>query len=111
MYFVGLRLLTECFVLVGYAMFGATFNLVTRVGLFLENRKNGCLKINSLLTNNCFIYRNILKNGVNTLSKMFFKRTRFLSKSSDFVHFGLYDLVQILPVCSQNTYQIMYGET
>ena len=28
-----LRLLTECFILVGSVMFGATFNLVTRVGL------------------------------------------------------------------------------
>ena len=28
-----LRLLTECFILVGSAMFGTTFNLVTRVGL------------------------------------------------------------------------------
>ena len=28
-----LRLLTECFILVGCAMFDATFNLVTRVGL------------------------------------------------------------------------------
>ena len=28
-----LRILSECFILVGSAMFGATFNLVTRVGL------------------------------------------------------------------------------
>ena len=28
-----LRLLTGCFILVGFAMFGANFNLVTRVGL------------------------------------------------------------------------------
>ena len=28
-----LRLLTECFKLVGCAMFGATFNQVTRIGL------------------------------------------------------------------------------
>ena len=27
-----LRLLTKCFILVGSAMFGATFNLVTHVG-------------------------------------------------------------------------------
>ena len=33
-----LRLLTKCFILVGYAMFGATFILVTRVGPpFLEH--------------------------------------------------------------------------
>ena len=33
-----LRLLTERFILVGYAMFGSTFNLATRIGLpeFLE---------------------------------------------------------------------------
>ena len=30
---LGLRLLTKCFILVGTAMFGATFNLVTRVRL------------------------------------------------------------------------------
>ena len=28
-----LRLLSECLILIGSAMFGATFNLVTRVGL------------------------------------------------------------------------------
>ena len=35
------RLLTECLILVGSAMVGATFNLLTRVGLpyFLEHRK------------------------------------------------------------------------
>ena len=49
--------------------------------------------------------------AVNALSKMGLKELGFLSKSSNFVHFGQYDLVQISPACSPNTYQIMYGET
>ena len=32
-------------------------------------------------------------------------------KAQKFIHFGPYDLIQITPVCSSNTYQIMYGET
>ena len=32
-------------------------------------------------------------------------------KAQKFVHFGPYDLVQILPVCGPNMYQIMYEET
>ena len=74
--------------------------------------KNGSLQINSLPSNNSFSDRNVLQNGINALSKMGFKELGFLSKSSNFVHFGLYDLVQISPAWySPNTYQIMYGET
>ena len=53
-----LRLLTGCFILVGSAMFGATFNLVTRVGLqsFLEHRR----KIFVMF---------VAKDGVNSSSK------------------------------------------
>ena len=81
-----LRLLTECFILVGSAVFGATFNLVTRVGLpfVLEHRKIVVLEL--------IIYHQIIV-------------------SPPKVHFGLYDLVQIFPACSSDTYQKMYGET
>ena len=51
------------------------------------------------------------KMAVKALSKMGLKELDFLSKNSDFVHFGLYNLFQILPACIPNTYQIMYGET
>ena len=43
--------------------------------------------------------------------KMDLKELGILIKSSKFVHFGLYDLVQIPPAGSPNAYQIMYGET
>ena len=49
--------------------------------------------------------------AVNALSKMALKELDFLSKSSNFVHFELNDLVQISPAFSPNTYQRMYGET
>ena len=52
-----------------------------------------------------------LKNGVNALSKMALKELGFLSKCSNFIHFGLYDLVQISPACSPKRYQILYGNT
>ena len=94
-------------------MFGATFNLVKSVGLpyFLENQKNGSLKINNFPSNNCFSYRNVFQNGVNAKSKIGLKELDFLLKSSNFVHFKLYDLVQISPACSPKTYQIIKGET
>ena len=37
--------------------------------------------------------------------------TIFCQKTQHFVWFGLYDFVQISPVCGPHTYQIMYGET
>ena len=82
-----LRLLTECFILEGSTMFSAIFNLVTRRKFW--NTEDYRLKINSLPLNNCFSYRNVLQNGVNTLSKMFF----FSSKSSRFctLHTKRYD--------------------
>ena len=42
--------------------------------------------------------------------KIVLKELDFLSKTSNFVHFGLYDLIQISPECSQNTYQIMWRD-
>ena len=44
-----------------------------------------------------FSYRNVLQNGAKALSKMFFFLIRVLCQKHDnFVHFGQYDLVQIL---------------
>ena len=43
-----------------------------------------CLRINSLALNNNFIFRNVFKNGVNSLSKMV-RKTRFLSKTQTIV--------------------------
>ena len=44
--------------------------------------------------------------AVKALSKMGLKELGFLSKSSNFVHFEPYDLVQISQACSPNMYQI-----
>ena len=41
----------------------------------------------------------------------FVKIVSILQKAKNFVYFGPYDFVQILPACGPNTYQIMYGET
>ena len=51
-----LRLLNEYFILVGFAMFGATFNMITHVGppLFFEALKDSSLKTNVLPLNNLF---------------------------------------------------------
>ena len=67
------------------AMFGVTFNLVTRVGLtvIFGVLKDGSL-INILASNNCFIYRNVFQNGANALSTMVFKNTVFCQKNSKF---------------------------
>ena len=45
------------------------------------------------------------------LCQKWFKNILFSQKAQNFVHFGPYDLVQILPVCGPNTGQVMYGET
>ena len=55
--------------------------------------------------------KNVLQNGVNSLSKMVLKNLGFCPKPQIFVHFGPYDLVQIWPVCGLNTYLIMFRET
>ena len=52
-----------------------------------------------------------IKYGVNSLSNMVFKSLGFCPKPQNFVHFGPYDLVQILPICGPLTYQIMYRES
>ena len=76
--------------LVRSAMFGATLN-------------NNNLKIVSLPIKYGYSYKNVLQNGVKSLLKMFFKKLGFCPKPQNFVHFRPYDLVQILPVCGQNT--------
>ena len=55
----------------------------------------------------------MLQNGAKALSKMVLKNSRFCQKHHNFVHFGPYNLVHILPAYEYdlNTYQIMYGET
>ena len=64
-------------------MFGATFNLVTRVGftIIFGTPKNGSLKMNSLPSNNYFSNRNFLENSINALSKMVLKELRFYPKA------------------------------
>ena len=85
---IGHRLLTECLILVGPAMFGATFNLLTRVGLpFFGTLKNKSLKNNSLpLTSG---------KKASTFVKNDFQKLEVLSKSSTFCTFRTIDLLQI----------------
>ena len=80
-------ILSESLLLLGSGMFGATFNLVTLVGLpyFLEHKKTGSLEIDSLALNNCFSYRNVFQNGVDTVTKMVFKSRFFVKKLKNFV--------------------------
>ena len=63
-------------------MFGATFNLVTSVGvpLFLNTVRYSSLEINSIALNNCFNYINVLQNGVNAFSKVILKNPVFVKK-------------------------------
>ena len=56
------------------------------------------------------VYHQLIVSATETFYKMasmicqkWFKKPRYLSKSSNFVHFGLYDLVQISPAFSPNT--------
>ena len=83
---IKLRRLPKSLTLIGSAMFGATFNLVTRVGstVIFGTRKGYSLQINSLAFSRCFSYRNVFQNGVNALSKLVLKNSGFLSKSSKF---------------------------
>ena len=79
--------------------------------MIFETVKDSSVTINSIPLNTSFSYRNVLQNGVNFLSKMVLKISGVCQNAQNFIYFGLYDLVQILPVCGTNTYQIMYGET
>ena len=58
--FLGLRQRSESLRLIGFAMFGATFNLDTRTVIF-GTLKDGSLQINNLASNNHFSYRNLFK--------------------------------------------------
>ena len=105
--FIPLRLLTEYLKLSRSAIFGATFKLVTRVGLmqFFVTLTDGSLEINSLALNNCFSYRNVFQNDANALSKMDLKYPFFFffcQKAHNFVKFQLYDFAQISLACGTN---------
>ena len=76
----------------------------------LWNTEGSSLKINSFLLNMlniCFSFRNVLQNGC----QHFVKNDIFFHKAQNFVHIGLYELVQISPAFCPNMYQVMYGET
>ena len=99
--------------LVGSAVFGSTLVQLTChtcwTTIILEHGEMVVLKF--------ILYRQIIVSATETSYKMastlcqkWFKKTCFLSKSSNFVQFGPQDLVKISPSCSPNTYQIMYGE-
>ena len=71
--------------------------------------KDDSLEINILASNKCLYDRNVFQNGVNTFSKMV---NHFLRKSSKICIWTIrFVNVQILPTCSLNSYQRMYGET
>ena len=107
-----LRLLTECLILVGSAMFGATFlsGHTCWITIILEHRKNvvyniiDCHQIIVSATEKSYKMASTLcQNGL--------KELVFSSNSSNFVHFGPHDLVQISQACNTNAYQKMYEET
>ena len=72
-------------------MCGATFNLVTPVGLllFFGTLKDGDLQINILALNNNFRCRNVFQNGIRVLSIMVVKNKnknkKFGQKAQNFV--------------------------
>ena len=73
--------------------------------------KDGSLEINSLALNHNVQAQKRLPKWRQRFVKNGFKKPGFCQKTQNFVYFGSYDFVQILPACSPNTYQIMYGET
>ena len=119
-----LRLLTRCVILVGPTMFGATFKtcLTCRTTTILRALRDGSLRINSLIINNCFSYRNILQYGVNVCQKCLFSFLfLFLfcfwsglllktnkQKTSKFC--SLWP-IGFWHACGSNANQMMYGET
>ena len=103
-----LRRLTGFFILVGSAMFAATYGYTCRNTIIFGTLKDSILKVNSLPTvNNCFSCRNVLQNGVNALSKMVFKSSIFCQKLNILY---ILDHAIWFKFCVTNTYQIMYGE-
>ena len=91
-----MRLLTECFILLGSAMFDANSNMVIRVTcqitIIFGTLKDISLKIYSLPLNNCFSHSNVLQDGVNVFSRKGFEKLDFLSENQYFVHFELYTI-------------------
>ena len=85
-------------------MFGATFNLVTRVGLtyFFEYWKMVVLKpiVYSIIS-----ATETSSKMVSTLCQNWFKKKLcfFCGKAQNFVWFGQYNFVQISPACGPNT--------
>ena len=61
--------------------------------------KDGSLKFINLPLINYFSCSNVLQNGAQALSKLVLKNSSFCQKHHNFIHFGPYDLVQILPAC------------
>ena len=68
-------------------MFGATFELATRIDYrYFWYTERCSFQINSLALNNCFSDRNVLQNGVIALSKMvFFFKPFFCQEAENFV--------------------------
>ena len=66
-------------------MFGATFNVVARIGQpqYLEQ----CTSLTTLASNNCLYHRNVFQSGVNYFSKM----VNHCQKAQNFVYFVLFD--------------------
>ena len=83
--------------LIGSAIFGATFYLVTRsmTTVIFNTLKDGGLHINSLASNICFSYRNVFQT--------LYQKTKKILKSPVFGHkFGPSNFVQISPTCGSN---------
>ena len=59
--------------------------------------KDGSLLIHSLISFNCFSFRNLYQNGTNALSKMVIKKQVFLPKSTKFC------IVPTIQFCSNFT--------
>ena len=83
-----LRLLIWCFILVGSAMFGATFNLVTRgTTIIFGTVKDNNLKINSSPIKYGCSYKKRLSKGRQFFVKNGFKDLGFCPKPQNCVHF------------------------
>ena len=72
-----------------------------RIALIFGTLKDESLLIDIFASNNYFIFRNILQNGVNALSK---KMTPFRQKAEIFILFGLSDNDQFRLACGINSY-------
>ena len=69
-------------------MFDATFNLVTRVGLYnviFRTLRGGSLQIKILSIQQLFQLTIVLQNGVKALSKIILENSLFFKKAQNFV--------------------------